>query len=374
MGTDPPGAGPCRGCAPRPGGRASPAPAPSRARARTAPGKDASTESKGPACGEAPGTAAGPPSGSATLPLPPPLPRAPTCGGRRRSPGGVRDVPDEQGGVGGPRVARHNRFLRCLRACPRPPGSLRFSLPPQQLSRPPARPPPLGLGPTSAQPQRRARRRGGRGGAARREPVRADRVGAGPEPRGSGEGAARGPEDPGEPRRGRCRGPRGSGKGAARESRGPKRFGERTERRPADRRDLRRRGRCERGSGTGRRGGSRVPRPSGDGAVLRSAGIRGGGGPGGWSPRDPGRGRLASECVRRVEARRVLGAEAELGVRESGERVSGVVGVGRGEDRAQLLNSWMATGAFIPASSAQDLVSCSYSRPFRPEPDKVFKL
>lgn len=325
----------------------------------------------GPAGGEAPGTAAGPTWGSATLPLPPPLPRAPTCGGRRRSPGGVRDVPDEQGGVGGPRVARHNRFLRCLRACPRPPGSLRFSLPPQQLSQPPARPPPLGLGPTSAQPQRRER---GRGGAARREPVRADRVGAGPEPRGSGEGAARGPENPGGPRRGRCRGPRGSRKGAAPESRVPKRFGERTERRPADRGDLRRRGRCKRGSGTGRCGGSRVPRPSGDGAVPGSAGIRGEGGPGGWSPRDRGRGRLACECVRRVAARRVLGAEPELGVRESGERVLGVVGVGRGEDRAQRLNSWMATGAFIPASSAQDLVSCSYSCPFRPEPDKVFKL
>ena len=97
-----------------------------------------------------------------------PLPRAPTCGRSRRSPGGVCDVPDEQGGVGGPRVARHGRFLRCLWACPRPPGSLRFSqspLPPQQLRRPPARPPPLGLGPASAQPQRRARGGGALRGA-----------------------------------------------------------------------------------------------------------------------------------------------------------------------------------------------------------------
>ena len=32
--------------------------------------------------------------------------------------GGVRDVPDEQGGVGGPRIARHDRFLRSLGGLP----------------------------------------------------------------------------------------------------------------------------------------------------------------------------------------------------------------------------------------------------------------
>lgn len=40
------------------------------------------------------------PPGSASRPLPAPPPR-PNLRTRRRSPGGVRDVPDEQGGVGG---------------------------------------------------------------------------------------------------------------------------------------------------------------------------------------------------------------------------------------------------------------------------------
>lgn len=222
----------------------------------------------------------------------------PTCGGCRRSPGGVRDVPDEQGGVGGPRVARHDGFLRCLRACPRPPGSLRFSLPPQQFSRPPARPPPLGLGPTSAQPQRRARGRGrGWRGAARREPVRVDRVGAGPQQRGSGEGAARGPEDQEDPGRGRCRGPAGIGEGGCAgvpgsvEIRGEEGA---ASRRP---RGSEKKGAAQKKIGDGPCGGSRVPRRSGDGAVPECAGIRGGGGLGGWSPRDRGRGWLESECT-----------------------------------------------------------------------------
>ncbi|KAL4676038.1 hypothetical protein H8959_010183 [Pygathrix nigripes] len=80
---------------------------------------------------------------------------------RGRSPGGIRDVPDEQGGVGGPRVARHDRFLRSLWVCQRPLVSLTLPLPPlppQELRRPPARPPPLGLSPASAQPQRPAQR------------------------------------------------------------------------------------------------------------------------------------------------------------------------------------------------------------------------
>lgn len=177
----------------REGGGASPAQAPGSLRAHIAPGKGASAQSARRAGGRRradPRAAAGLRDAAVT----PPLPRAPTCG-CRRSPGGIRDVPDEQGGVGGPRVARHDRFLLSLRACPRPPGSLSLSLqppPPQQLRRPPARPPPLGLGPASAQPQRR---RGG--GTERRKPVRADRAGAGAgptrglRPRASREGAAR---------------------------------------------------------------------------------------------------------------------------------------------------------------------------------------
>lgn len=78
---------------------------------------------------------------------PPPVP---TYGGRR-SPGGVRDVPDEQGGVGGPRVARHGRSLRTLGS-----GSL-FRRRHSHSDGPSARPPPLGSA-ASAQPQRRARR------------------------------------------------------------------------------------------------------------------------------------------------------------------------------------------------------------------------
>lgn len=49
--------------------------------------------------------------------------------------------------------------------------------------------------------------------------------------------------------------------------------------------------------GDGRCGGSGVPRRSRDGAVPGCAGIRGGGGLGGWSPRDRGRERLGSECA-----------------------------------------------------------------------------
>lgn len=103
---------------------------------------------------------AGPRPGSAARPLPRPSSEPPTCR-RGRSPGGIRDVPDEQGGVGGPRVARHDRFLRSLRVCQRPLVSLSLPLPPlppQELRRPPARPPPLGLSPASAQPQRPAQR------------------------------------------------------------------------------------------------------------------------------------------------------------------------------------------------------------------------
>lgn len=144
------------------------------------------------AVGQARGAAAGLPDAAVT----PPLPRTPCGCGRCSSPGGVRDVPDEQGGVRGPSVARHVRFLRSLRACPHPPGSRRLLPRPPQLRRPPARPPPLGLGPgpASAQPQRRAL-----GGAERREPVRADRG-----------GGARGREDP---RRGGAGGPGPRGRG-----------------------------------------------------------------------------------------------------------------------------------------------------------------
>lgn len=53
-------------------------------------------------------------------------PRVPTCG-CRRSPGGARDGPDEQGGVGEPRVARQDRRLLSLRACPRSRDSLNLS-------------------------------------------------------------------------------------------------------------------------------------------------------------------------------------------------------------------------------------------------------
>lgn len=67
--------------------------------------------------------------------------------------------------------------------------------------------------------------------------------------------------------------------------------------------------------------GSQVPRRSGDGAVPRYAGIPGGGQVGGWSPGGLERERLGSECVRRAEASGVLGAEAEAGVRGSGEGV-----------------------------------------------------
>lgn len=174
----------------REGGGASPAQAPGSLRAHIAPGKGASAQSTRRAWGRRradPRAAAGLRDAAVT----PPLPRAPTCG-CRRSPGGIRDVPDEQGGVGGPRVARHDRFLLSLRACPRPPGSLSLSLqppPPQQLRRPPARPPPLGLGPASAQPQRR---RGGGHGAAQTCPC-------GPRGGGGGGGAHAGPEAPGIP-------------------------------------------------------------------------------------------------------------------------------------------------------------------------------
>lgn len=79
-----------------------------------------------------------------------------------------------------------------------------------------------------------------------------------------------------------------------RESRGPKRSGERKERRPADQGDLRRRGRRKRGSGTGGaegpvfRGGLGMGRcrgvqGSGEAADLeaRVRGIEGGSG---WGP------------------------------------------------------------------------------------------
>lgn len=129
--------------------------------------------------------------------------RAPTCG-RRPSPGGVRDVPDEQGGVGGPRVARHVRVLRPHRACPRP--------------RPAPPPPPPLRGPraTPSPPAPRSRRAGvgeGRGGR--------PRVGLGsPEPgalrawaAGCGVGGA-GPGVWGDLRRGlRESGPRGCWRG-----------------------------------------------------------------------------------------------------------------------------------------------------------------
>lgn len=95
--------------------------------------------------------------------------------------GGVRDVPDEQGGVGGPRIARHDRFLRSLGGLPgrRARSVSRSRRRRHSSSAGPRRDP---LASASAPPARS--RRGGRGGSdVQRESVRADHAGAG---RGAG--------------------------------------------------------------------------------------------------------------------------------------------------------------------------------------------
>lgn len=133
----------------------------------------------------------------------PGLPRVPTCG-CRRSPGGARDGPDEQGGIGEPRVARQDRRLLSLRACPRSRDSLSLSCSRHKNSAGPPRDP----RPSASAPPARSRRGGG-GGCARR-------AARGPRPRASREGAAReaglrgGGEGP--------RASRGSEKGAALEA------------------------------------------------------------------------------------------------------------------------------------------------------------
>lgn len=249
------------------------------------------------------------PPGRGRCPAPPPRP---PCG--RRSPGGVRDIPDEQGGVGGPRVARHGGFLCSLSVCPRPPGWLRPSPP---LLQPQPRPPAPGATPSPqpgvAQPQRRARRAAvapsARGAGGVRGSLAGRVRGAGdvrlPESAGMREGAAlegHGPREPAEGATAGCKGIRSRGRGA-----GP--------------------------DGTRERGGA--------GAAVR--------------------GRLESQCAGRSEATGVLG---DWRICREGARSR----KGGGEGGGHQHNSPKATGAVISASSAQELGSCSASCPFCLEP------